>query len=68
MDRLLGDHDGARTRLRAARAALADPGSRDAVALGLELAAHASLRGDPLEMRACATEALAGATALGDPR
>ena len=27
MDRLLGDHDGARARLRAARAALADPGS-----------------------------------------
>jgi DNA-binding CsgD family transcriptional regulator/tetratricopeptide (TPR) repeat protein len=67
MDRLLGDHDGARLRLRAARAALADPGSRDAVALGIELAAHASLRGDPLEMRECASEALAGATALADP-
>ena len=66
MDRLLGDHEGGRTRLRAARAALADPGSPDAVALGIELAAHASLAGDPLEMRVCATEALAGATALGD--
>ena len=31
------------------------------MALNLELAAHASLRGDPLEMRACAREALAGA-------
>ena len=58
MDRLLGDHDGARARLRDA---LAGAGGRDAVALNLELAAHASLRGDPLEMRACATEALAGA-------
>ncbi len=57
MDRLLGDHDGARARLRAA---LADADSRDAVALNLELAAHASLRGDPVEMRACAREALAG--------
>ncbi len=57
MDRLLGDHDGARIRLRAA---LADADAGDAVALNLELAAHASLRGDPLEMRACAREALAG--------
>ena len=57
MDRLLGDHDGARVRLRAA---LAEAGDEDAVALNLELAAHASLRGDPLEMRACAREALAG--------
>ncbi len=67
MDRLLGDHEGGRTRLRAARAALADPGSHDAVALSIELAAHASLAGDPLEMRASATQALAGAQALGDP-
>ncbi|MDA0165227.1 AAA family ATPase, partial [Solirubrobacter ginsenosidimutans] len=67
MERLLGDHDGARARLRAARSALADPGSLDAVALGVELAAHASLRGDPIEMRSSATEALAGAVALGDP-
>ena len=37
------------------------PTPRAAVALNLELAAHASLRGDPLEMRACAREALAGA-------
>jgi DNA-binding NarL/FixJ family response regulator len=66
MDRLLGDHDGARARLRAARSALADPGSLDAVALGVELAAHASLRGDPVEMRSSALEALAGARALGD--
>ena len=58
MDRLLGDHDGARQRLRTALVA-AD--ARAAVALNLELAAHASLRGDPLEMRACAREALAGA-------
>ncbi len=67
MDRLLGDHEGGRTRLRAARAALADPGSPDAVALSIELAAHASLAGDPLEMRASATQALAGAQALADP-
>jgi ATP/maltotriose-dependent transcriptional regulator MalT len=66
MDRLLGEHDGGRTRLRAARSALADPGSRDAVELGIELAAHASLAGDPLEMRVAASEALVGATALGD--
>ncbi|MDA0168215.1 AAA family ATPase [Solirubrobacter taibaiensis] len=58
MDRLLGDHDGARQRLRTALVA-AD--ARAAVALNLELAAHASLRGDPVEMRACAREALAGA-------
>ena len=38
------------------------------MALGLELAAHASLRGDPLEMRECAAEALAGAIALADLR
>lgn len=58
MDRLLGDHDGARQRLRAA---LAEADGREAVALNLELAAHASLRGDPVEMRACAREALASA-------
>ena len=63
MDRLLGDHDGARVRLRAARASAAPA---DAVALAIELAAHASLRGDPVEMRSSATEALAGAEALGD--
>ncbi|WP_270028970.1 ATP-binding protein [Solirubrobacter phytolaccae] len=62
MDRLLGDHDGARARLRTALAG-ADVG--DAVALNLELAAHASLRGDPLEMRVCARDALDGAA--GDP-
>lgn len=59
MDRLLGDHDGARTRLRSA---LIDADPREAVALNLELAAHASLRGDPLEMRVCARAALDGAT------
>ena len=58
MDRLLGDHDGARQRLRTA---LVGADARAAVALNLELAAHASLRGDPVEMRACAREALAGA-------
>ena len=50
-----------RPRCACARRARPTPASRDAVALNLELAAHASLRGDPLEMRACATEALAGA-------
>jgi len=63
LDRILGDHDGARARLVIA---LDDPAARDGVMLRLELTAHASLRSDFPAMRLHAVEALEDATALGD--
>ena len=66
LDRLLGDHDGARVRLAAELDGLADPGSVVGVSLRLELAAHAALRTDFLQMRDHAATAVVDAAALDD--
>jgi DNA-binding NarL/FixJ family response regulator len=66
IERLLGRFDDARTRLAAALVELPDPRSPAAVALRLELTAHASLSADFDLMRACAATARDDAAALGD--
>ncbi|HEY4276976.1 MAG TPA: LuxR family transcriptional regulator [Conexibacter sp.] len=64
VERLLGHHDQALARLTAALGEV--EGGAAAVALRLELAAHASLTADHALMRDCGERALAGAVALGD--
>ncbi|MCW2952514.1 MAG: family ATPase, partial [Conexibacter sp.] len=66
VERLLGQHDGARARLVAALGELTDQHGRDATTLRLELVAHASLAADFGLMRSTAAEALEDAAALGD--
>ena len=67
LERLLGRHDEARTRLAAAQAALADPGSRAGVALAIEQVAGALFTGASKGLGATALAMFDGAQRLGDP-
>jgi DNA-binding NarL/FixJ family response regulator len=69
VERLLGRHDAASARLQTALAGLrpgAPAAAAEALALRLELMAHASLEADFALMRDCAAQARDDARALGD--
>lgn len=66
VERLLGHHERAQTRLRRARANLKDPRSAEAAALALEFGAAASFGTQWEEARGHAEEALAISREIGD--
>jgi DNA-binding CsgD family transcriptional regulator len=67
VEHLMGRHRDADARLRDCLGSVADGASPDAVALRIELAGGAGFENRVADMNAWAEEALAGASALGDP-
>jgi hypothetical protein len=66
MEHLLGRHSQARARLLEAYQGLADPGSREGVALAIELSGSCAYESAGKEGRSWAEKALAGSGVLGD--
>lgn len=66
MEHLLGRHSQARARLLEAYQGLADPGSREGVALAIELSGSCAYESAGKEGRSWAEKALAGSQLLGD--
>ncbi len=67
VEHLMGRHRDADARLLRCHEALTDSASPDAVAVQIELAAGAAYQNRVAEMTGWTEQALAGATALGDP-